>query len=67
MSLPEYARDIKVTTFITQVHDDERTKAEDVQTSFVNIPVEDKKLVWTEGTLVALTVTTTTSASIQSR
>jgi uncharacterized protein len=50
MSPIEYAKNVHVPTFITQVHDDALTKPSDVQQIFDNIPVKDKKLFWIEGT-----------------
>lgn len=50
MSPIPYAKNVQVPTFITQVHDDALTKPSDVQQIFDNIPVEDKKLFWIEGT-----------------
>jgi hypothetical protein len=46
----EYARNVHVPTLITSVHDDALTYPSDVQTIFDNIPAEDKKLFWIEGT-----------------
>jgi hypothetical protein len=50
MSPIEYAKNVHVPTFITQVHDDALTKPNDVQQIFDNIPANDKKLFWIEGT-----------------
>jgi hypothetical protein len=50
MSPIPYAKNVRVPTFITQVHDDALTKPSDVQQIFDNIPVRDKKLFWIEGT-----------------
>lgn len=46
MSPIEYAKNVRVPTFIIQVHDDALTKPSDVQSIFDNIPVADKKLFW---------------------
>ncbi|MBC8230053.1 alpha/beta hydrolase, partial [bacterium] len=45
----EYAKSIKIPTFVIQVRDDMMTKPSDVQAIYDNIPVEDKKLFWIEG------------------
>ncbi len=50
MSLHPYVKDIKVSVFYTQVHDDEWTKPEDVQTTYDLTPLNDKKLFGIEGT-----------------
>jgi len=50
MSPIEYAKNVHVATFIIQVHDGALTKPSDVQQIFDNIPVNDNKLVWIEGT-----------------
>lgn len=50
MSPVPYAKNCRVPAFITQVHDDALTKPTDVQSFFDNIPVEDKKLFWIQGT-----------------
>jgi pimeloyl-ACP methyl ester carboxylesterase len=46
----EWAKNVRVPTFIYQVHDDVLTHPSDVQTMFDNIPVAEKKLQWIEGT-----------------
>lgn len=46
----EWARNVRVPTFLYQVRDDVLTHPSDVQTMFDNIPVADKKLQWIEGT-----------------
>jgi hypothetical protein len=46
MSPIGYAKNVRVPTFIIQVHDDALTKPSDVQQIFDNIPVNDKKLFW---------------------
>ena len=46
----EWARNVRVPTFLYQVHDDVLTEPDDVQTMFDNIPVRDKKLQWISGT-----------------
>lgn len=46
----EWARNVRVPTFLYQVHDDVLTEPGDVQTMFDNIPVPDKKLQWIGGT-----------------
>jgi hypothetical protein len=50
MSPIEYAKNVHVATFITQVHDDALTKPSDVWRIFDNVPANDKKLFWIEGT-----------------
>jgi uncharacterized protein len=46
----EWARNVRVPTFLYQVRDDVLTHPSDVQTMFDNIPVAEKKLQWIEGT-----------------
>lgn len=46
----EWARNVRVPTFLYQVHDDVVTHPSDVQTMFDNIPVAEKKLQWIWGT-----------------
>jgi pimeloyl-ACP methyl ester carboxylesterase len=46
----EWAHNVRVPTFLYQVHDDVLTEPDDVQTMFDNIPVTDKKLQWIGGT-----------------
>ena len=46
----EWAKNVRVPTFLYQVHDDVLTDPSDVQTMFDNIPVADKKLHWIHGT-----------------
>jgi hypothetical protein len=46
----EWARNVRVPTFLYQVHDDVLTQPRDVQAMFDNIPVADKKLQWIHGT-----------------
>ena len=46
----EWARNVRVPSFLYQVHDDVLTEPGDVQTMFDNIPVADKKLQWIHGT-----------------
>ena len=50
MSPHPYAPNVKVPTFIIQVHDDAWTKPEDVQITFDKLTVKEKKLFWIEGT-----------------
>ena len=45
-----YAPNVKVPTFIIQVHDDPITLPIDVQTTYDLIPGDEKKLLWIEGT-----------------
>jgi hypothetical protein len=45
-----WAKNVRVPTFLYQVHDDALTHPSDVQTMFDNIPVADKKLQWIRGT-----------------
>lgn len=46
----EWAKNVRVPTFLYQVHDDVLTHPSDVQTMFDNIPVAEKKLQWIWGT-----------------
>jgi len=46
----EWAKSVRMPTFIYQVHDDTLTEPEDVQAMYDNIPVAEKKLQWIEGT-----------------
>ena len=46
----EWAKTVRIPTFIYQVHDDTLTEPEDVQAMYDNIPVAEKKLQWIEGT-----------------
>jgi pimeloyl-ACP methyl ester carboxylesterase len=46
----EWARNVRIPTFLYQVRDDVLTESDDVQTMFDNIPVPDKKLQWIGGT-----------------
>jgi uncharacterized protein len=46
----EWAKNVRVPTFLYQVQGDTLTEPEDVQAMFDNIPVADKKLQWIEGT-----------------
>jgi len=46
----EWARNIRVPTFLYQVRHDSVTDPSDVQAMFDNIPVAEKKLQWIEGT-----------------
>jgi pimeloyl-ACP methyl ester carboxylesterase len=46
----EWAKNVRVPTFLYQVRGDTLTEPSDVQTMFDNIPVADKKLQWIEGT-----------------
>jgi pimeloyl-ACP methyl ester carboxylesterase len=46
----EWARSVRVPTFLYQVRGDTLTDSSDVQAMFDNIPVTDKKLQWIEGT-----------------
>ncbi|MFI7080404.1 alpha/beta hydrolase [Micromonospora sp. NPDC049903] len=46
----EWARHVRVPTFLYQVRDDILTDPDDVQTMYDNIPVTDKKLHWIDGT-----------------
>lgn len=45
-----YAPNVKTPMYIIQVRDDLWTRPEDVQTTFDLLTVEDKKLLWVEGT-----------------
>ena len=45
-----YAPNLKVPTYIIQVHDDPITQPIDVQTTYDLIPGKEKKLFWIEGT-----------------
>lgn len=44
-----WAKSVKVPTFLYQVRDDVYTYPSDVQSMFDNIPIEEKKLFWIEG------------------
>ena len=46
----EWARSVKVPTYLYQVRGDVLTEPADVQTIFDNIPVADKQLQWIDGT-----------------
>ncbi|MET8811634.1 alpha/beta hydrolase [Streptomyces sp. NPDC004549] len=46
----EYVKSIHIPTLVAQVHHDSMTRPEDVQSIYDAIPVEEKKLVWIEGT-----------------
>jgi uncharacterized protein len=46
----EWARNVRVPTFLYQVHDDVLTEPADVQAMFDNIPMPDKRLQWIYGT-----------------
>ena len=46
----EWAKNVRVPTFLYQVRDDELTEPGDVQTMYNNIPVADKELRWIVGT-----------------
>lgn len=46
----EWAKNVRVPTFLYQVHDDVLTHPSDVQTMFDNVPVAEKKLQWIWGT-----------------
>ncbi|KAM5351155.1 hypothetical protein ACJ41O_003878 [Fusarium nematophilum] len=46
----EDAKHVRVPTFLYQVRDDPATRASDVQSVYDNIPIEQKKLRWVEGT-----------------
>jgi hypothetical protein len=46
----EWAKNVRVPTFLYQVRGDVLTEPSDVQTMFDNIPVAEKKLQWIEGT-----------------
>ncbi|MBE1285675.1 MAG: alpha/beta hydrolase [Rhodobacteraceae bacterium] len=52
MTPHDYAKDVKVPTYIVQVHGDLWTRPEDVQGTFdrLSLPDEDKVLYWIEGT-----------------
>lgn len=52
IDMPECAKSITFPTFVVQVHNDAVTKPYDIQAVYDNIPVEDKKLFWIEGTTV---------------
>ncbi|MEU6646683.1 hypothetical protein ABZ863_29630 [Saccharomonospora sp. NPDC046836] len=45
----EWAKNVRIPTFLYQVRDDILTHPSDVQTMFDNIPVVEKKLQWIEG------------------
>ena len=46
----EWAKSVRVPTFLYQVHDDVLTEPSDVQSIYDNIPIADKKLQWINGT-----------------
>jgi hypothetical protein len=46
----EWAKNVRVPTFLYQVHRDSVTDPSDVQAMYDNIPIADKKLQWIEGT-----------------
>lgn len=46
----EWAKSVRMPTFLYQVHDDILTEPEDVQAMYDNIPVPEKKLQWIQGT-----------------
>jgi len=46
----EWAKHVRVPTFLYQVRDDLLTDPSDVQTMFDNIPIKDKRLHWINGT-----------------
>ena len=46
----EWAKHVRIPTFLYQVHDDMLTQPGDVQTMFDNIPIAEKKLQWIYGT-----------------
>ena len=46
----EWAKNVRVPTFLYQVHDDSLTEPEDVQTIYDNIPIAEKQLQWIDGT-----------------
>ena len=46
----EWAKSVRVPTFLYQVHDDVLTYPSDVQTMFDNIPMADKRLLWIKNT-----------------
>jgi uncharacterized protein len=46
----EWARNVRVPTYLYQVRDDALTRQSDVQTMYDNIPVAEKQLHWIEGT-----------------
>ena len=46
----EWAKSVRLPTFLYQVHDDILTEPEDVQAMYDNIPIAEKKLQWIEGT-----------------
>ena len=46
----EWAKNVRMPTFLYQVRGDTLTDPSDVQTIFDNIPVADKKLQWIDGT-----------------
>ena len=46
----EWAKNVRVPTFLYQVRGDTLTDPSDVQTMYDNIPIADKKIQWIEGT-----------------
>ncbi|MEM9459778.1 MAG: alpha/beta hydrolase [Myxococcota bacterium] len=47
-----YAKDIRVPTMVAQLKDDVITRQSDIQAIYDGIPVEDKKLLWIEGSTI---------------
>ena len=47
----EWAKNVRVPTFLYQVRGDTLTEPSDVQTMYDNIPIADKKLQWIEGSI----------------
>ena len=50
MSPVDWAKSVKIPTFIYQVHDDPMTRTSDVQAIFDSVPFAEKKLHWIHGT-----------------
>ena len=47
----EWAKHVRIPTFLYQVHDDVLTQPSDVQTMFDNIPIAEKTLQWISNTM----------------
>lgn len=46
----EYARSVRIPSLVAQVREDSSTRADDVQSIYEALPVDDKTLHWIEGT-----------------
>lgn len=50
MSPPDWAKSVRMPTYVMQVKDDMLTRQDDVQSFYDNIPISEKRLHWIEGT-----------------